>query len=222
MRDRHGHTRINDSLTGPIERPVLQWLVAHLPARTSPALLTVLGAMGALATGAAYCLTNLSDWFLWLANLGLVVNWFGDSLDGTLARHRHIERPLYGFYVDHTTDAFSQTAVLLGFGLSPYVRFELACLLLIGLLLASVVAYIRAFLEGVFKITVSRIGPTEARLLLLIANLVVLFAGNPPIRLHDVDTNAVELSLAVATLVLFVLLVISFQANLARFRRLDR
>lgn len=222
MRTTHSHTRVNDNLLGAIERPLLQWLVSRLPRAATPGLLTTIGGLGALATGAAYGLSNLDERFLCLASLGLAVNWFGDSLDGTLARFRRIERPVYGFFVDHATDAFSQTAVLLGFGLSPYVRFELACLLLIGLLLASVVAYIRAFLDNVFKITVSRIGPTEARLLLLITNIVVLIAGNPPIRLHHVDTNAVELALAVATLALFVLLAISFQANLARFRRLDR
>ncbi len=126
------HERIHNMLLGPLERPALQWLSAHVPRWMDPDVLTFIGILGSLITLAGYWLTNFKSGFLWLATFGFVVNWFGDSLDGTVARFRGIERPKYGYFVDHTVDAFSQVLVFAGLGLSPYVRLEIACLALIG------------------------------------------------------------------------------------------
>ena len=117
--------------------------------------------------------------FLWLASLGFVINWYGDSLDGTIARFRRQERPVYGFFIDHTVDAISEVLVFLGLGLSPYVRFDLACLALIGYLLLSVLVYVRTCVKGEFVISYGKLGPTEARLIAIGANTLVFFVGNP-------------------------------------------
>src|SRR5512147_2001859 len=130
MSDAPAHRRVNDILLGPLERPALQWLAARLPAWVTPDLLTGLGLFASVIIFLAYTATNLDKGFLWLASLGFVLNWFGDSLDGTLARYRKIERPRYGFFVDHIVDAASECMVFLGIGLSPYVRFDLACVAL--------------------------------------------------------------------------------------------
>src|SRR5919198_5149184 len=103
-----GHTRVNDILLGPLERPALQWLAAHMPAWITPDDCTLIGILGALLTLVSYGLSNLNPNFLWLASLGFFINWFGDSLDGTLARYRHIERPRYGYYIDHVIDVICQ------------------------------------------------------------------------------------------------------------------
>ena len=137
------HTRINDILLAPLERPALQWLAAHMPSWISPDILTVIGIIGAIAILLGYLLSNQSPGFLWLGSLGFVINWFGDSLDGTLARYRQIERPKYGFFVDHTVDSFNEVLIVIGLGLSPYVSFNIACLGLIGYLLMSILVYIR-------------------------------------------------------------------------------
>lgn len=183
MPDIKTHKRVNDILLGPLERPALQWLAAHMPAWVNPDILTAIGIFGSIVVFTGYCLTNVSSGFLWLASLGMVINWFGDSLDGTLARHRHIERPKYGFFVDHTTDAISESLVFLGIGVSPYIRFEIACLALIGYLLMCILVYVRTTVSGVFRISYAKIGPTELRVLVIIVNAVLFFVGNPTIAL---------------------------------------
>ncbi len=154
-----------------------------MPAWVSPDTLTVTGFLATVIIFVSYILTAIHPAFLWLASFGFILNWFGDSLDGTLARHRHIERPRYGFFIDHTVDAMSEVLIFLGIGLSPYVDFKYACLALIGYLLLSIAVYITTYVKGVFRISFIKLGPTEMRALAVVANTVVFFAGNPQIKL---------------------------------------
>jgi len=179
MKDIKKHRRVNDIFLGPLERPALQWLAAHLPAWVTPNILTYIGLFGSILIAASYTLTNMHIGFLWLANLGFIINWFGDSLDGTLARYRHIERPRYGFFIDHTIDAFSVIMIVLGMGLSPFVRFDLAALAVIGYLLLGNLVYIRTCLVGEFRISYGKLGPTEVRVILILADIIVYFGRNP-------------------------------------------
>jgi phosphatidylglycerophosphate synthase len=178
-----GHDRVNNILLGSLERPALQWLARHTPAWVTPDELTGLGLFAAIVIFAGYVLTNVDKGFLWLSSFGFVLNWFGDSLDGTLARLRHIERPRYGFFVDHTIDAFSEVLVFLGLGLSPFLNFKIATLALIGYLLLSVLVYIMTYVQGVFRISYIRLGPTEMRVIAILANTFVFFVGNPKVIL---------------------------------------
>ena len=177
MSDIRKHQRVNDILLGPLERPALRWLAAHLPSWVTPDLCTATGIFGSVLIAICYALSGWNRNFLWLASLGYVVNWFGDSLDGTLARFRHIERPRYGFFVDHTTDAVSQTFIFLGLGLTPYISFNVACLALIAYLMLSVLVYVRTCVVGEFKISYGKLGPTEIRVLAMILNAVMYFGG---------------------------------------------
>ena len=209
MADTKSHRRVNDILLGPLERPALRWLAAHMPAWVNPDILTGVGILGSVVTFFSYWLTNINANFLWLASLGLVINWFGDSLDGTLARYRKIERPKYGFFVDHTVDAMSTLLVVFGLGLSPYVRFEIACLALISYLLMSVLAYIRTYVDGVFKISYGKFGPTEVRLIVIIANTVIYFVGNPVITLWFGAISIYDLIAGIVAALLAVIFVFS-------------
>ncbi len=175
--------RINNILLGPLERPALNWLASKMPEWITPDILTAIGFLATILIFVSYILTNQRPEFLWLASFGFILNWFGDSLDGTLARHRHIERPRYGFFIDHTVDAMSEVLIFLGIGLSPYVDFRLACLALIGYLLLSVLVYITTYVKGVFRISFLKLGPTEMRFIAILANTVLFFAGNPKISL---------------------------------------
>lgn len=179
------HARVNDILLGPLERPALQWLAAHLPAWVTPNLCTAIGAIGALWIAGSYALSRLHPAFLWLASLGFVINWFGDSLDGTLARYRRIERPVFGFFLDHTLDALSQVVIFLGLGLTPYISFGVACLVLIAYLLLSVLVYVRTCAVGEFKISYSRLGPTEIRVVAILLNAGMYFAGQQVLAVPD-------------------------------------
>jgi len=201
------HERVNDILLGPLERPALQWLAAHMPAWMTPDILTGIGTFGAVLIGVSYWLTNYSEWFLWLASLGFVINWFGDSLDGTLARYRKIERPKYGFFIDHTVDALNETIIFLGFGLSPFLSFEIACLALIGYLLMSVLVYVSTAVSGVFKISYGKFGPTEIRAIAILLNTFIFFFGNPNLNLPTVQTTIIDLAALILALALFLIFI---------------
>jgi archaetidylinositol phosphate synthase len=218
MPDVARHTRVLDTLTGPLERPALKWLAEHTPAWVTPDALTWIGVFGSVLVFAGYALTTLSATFLWLATLGLVVNWFGDSLDGTLARVRHIERPRYGFYVDHTVDVVSESLIALGLGLSPYVSLDLALLALVGYLAMSVLVYVRTVVDGVFKISYSLFGPTEVRLILVAVNVALFAFGNPTIATPWGAmglADAVVALIAAALFLAFILTAISGMRRLA-------
>ena len=177
MPDIKNHQRVNDILFGPLERPALKWLAAHMPSWVTPDICTIIGVLGAFVIAASYILSRFDRNFLWLASLGFVINWFGDSLDGTLARFRHIERPIFGFFIDHTVDAFTEVIIFLGLGMTIYVSFNVASLALIGYLLLSVLVYVRTCVAGVFKISYGKLGPTEIRVLAILLNIGMFFGG---------------------------------------------
>jgi archaetidylinositol phosphate synthase len=169
--------RVNDSFLGPWERPALAWMAARMPAAIVPDQLTAFGVLGAILTATGYVLSRWSLTWLWLACVGLVINWFGDSLDGTLARVRRIERPRYGFFIDHTSDLFCQVITFVSLGVSPLAHFGAACLGLITFLLAFVYSLITAHARATMRITYFYFGPTEIRALLLLGNVLTLAGG---------------------------------------------
>jgi archaetidylinositol phosphate synthase len=179
MPDVSSQDRVHNMLLGPLEKPALQWLARHTPARMTPDTMTLIGILGSIIILVGYSLSRFSPAYLWLATFGFVINWYGDSLDGTIARYRKIERPRFGFFVDHTVDAFSQVMIFLGLGFSPFVRLDIAALALVGYLLMSIVAYVHAFVTGTFRISYARIGPTEMRVIAVLINTAVFFFGNP-------------------------------------------
>jgi phosphatidylglycerophosphate synthase len=169
--------RLNDSALGALERPTLAWIAYHAPLWVTPNLLTTIGFLGGLAAAAGYLASRWSPQWLWLASAGLLLNWAGDSLDGTVARLRGIERPRYGFFVDHTSDLFAQTAIFLALGASPCAHFGVACLGLIAFLMAFVYSLICVEVRETLRITYFGFGPTEIRVLLIAGNLITLRYG---------------------------------------------
>lgn len=174
--------RVNDSVLGALERPTLAWIAARLPGWVHPDHLTIIGFSGALLAAAGFVLSRWSIDWLWISSLGLAANWFGDSLDGTLARYRHTERPRYGFFLDHTSDMFSQAIVFLAIGLSPLAHFAVACIGLIVFLMAFIYTMIGTHVRQRMRITYFGFGPTEIRMLLIVGNILVLAFGVIDIR----------------------------------------
>lgn len=170
-------------MLGKAEKKALLWLAARMPAWVVPDTLTAIGLLASVIIFLGYALSFFNINWLWLASFGFVIQWFGDSLDGTLARYRKIERPRYGFFVDHIIDAVSEALVFIGLGLSPFVRFDLALLALIGYLMVSVYVYLVTYVNGVFRISYAGLGPTEMRLLAIIANTAVYFLPGATITL---------------------------------------
>lgn len=205
MPDVHSQKRVLDSLLSKRERAVLLWLAARTPMGLMPDHMTLIGIVGSVMIFLGYTLTSFGSGFLWLATLGFVVNWYGDSMDGTLARYRKIERPKFGFYVDHVVDAFSQWMVFVGLGLSVYVRLDVACLALVGYLLLSIVAYILAFVTGEFRISYAKLGPTEVRIIAILINTMVFFFGNPEFEVFNLAFTAFDGAILIIAALLMII-----------------
>ncbi len=204
MAEEKKHVRVNDILLGPLERPALQFFCRHMPAWVTPDIMTFTGVVGAVLIAAGYILTRYNMAFLWLASFGFFVNWFGDSLDGTLARFRKIERPKYGYYVDHIVDIVDEFIVIISMGFSPLVNFEVAGLALIGYLMLSVHTFLRTYVDDVFKISFSKLGPTEVRALIILANTTIFFIGNPVIfNLFGLDFTIFDLFISAIGILLY-------------------
>jgi archaetidylinositol phosphate synthase len=206
MEQQKSFTRIQQSWLAANERVVLVFIAQSLPRWVKPDHLTIFGVGGSLLCGIGFAASSLSPRLLWLAPIGLVVNWAGDSLDGSLARVRGTERPRYGFFVDHTSDIVSQVFIFMGLGLSPYVRFETGCLLLMSYWLAAMFTFIRTIAVQVFQISYFGIGPTEIRIGLIVYVFSLLTVGPLPVA-----TGMGVLSLMdILAMVIFVVVLLSF------------
>jgi len=171
--------RIQENFLARSERRLLNWLCARLPAWVTPDQLTFTGMVGALMILSGYLASNVAPQWLWLSIAGFMVHWFGDSLDGSLARFRKIERPRYGYFLDHSCDGLATTMIVVGIGLSPYVQVEAALLGLAGYLLLSIHAFLSVRVLGELPLTYLNLGPTEVRVLLVILTLAFLWFGVP-------------------------------------------
>ena len=207
---------------GSLERKALEWLVRRLPSWVSSDLLTLLGLVGSLVTALGYALCIYSHDFLWLASAGLVLNWYGDSLDGTLARANHKERPRYGYFLDHSLDVLGGFFIAVGIGLSPYVRFDVALLALAGYLLMSVSVHVRTHSTGVFWMSYGGIGTTEIRLVIILTNTMVYFIGNPKIQTPVARITVYDLiAVIVAVSLIAVFIVVTITVGLILRRQDD-
>jgi len=165
--------RVQESITSRLERKALLWLAAHMPSWINSDHLTVLGFVAMFMAGASYFLARWNPVGLLLATFCLAVNWFGDSLDGTIARVRNCQRPRYGFYVDHVIDSFGAVFLMGGLGLSGYVDWRIATGMLIAFLLLSIESYLATYTLGVFRLSFAKFGPTEIRILLATGNIAL-------------------------------------------------
>lgn len=166
-------TRVQKSLLAAGEKRALVWTAERIPAWVNSDHLTLLGFVAQIATGVCYALALRDRRMLLAAIVCLAVNWFGDSLDGTLARVRRRLRPRYGFYVDHICDSSGAVAMMGGLALSGYMQPVIAIGLLIAFLLLSIQSYLATYTLGEFHLSMWRFGPTELRVLMAVGNLAL-------------------------------------------------
>jgi archaetidylinositol phosphate synthase len=165
--------RVHGSFLAAAEKLALIWMAGRMPAWINSDHLTLLGFVAQIATGVCYALARYDRRMLLAAIVCLALNWFGDSLDGTLARVRQQQRPRYGFYVDHMIDSIGAVAMMGGLALSGYMHPVIAIGLLIAFLLLSVQSYLATYTLGEFHLSMWHFGPTELRVLLIIGNLAL-------------------------------------------------
>jgi phosphatidylglycerophosphate synthase len=212
--------RLQSSLLTPAERITLNWLAHRLPEWVKPDHLTLLGFAAMFMAGATYALARSWSPALLLVNLWLAVNWFGDSLDGTLARMRNKQRPRYGFYVDHIVDAFGILFLTSGLALSGYISLEVALALLAIYFLLSIDVYLAAYTIGTFKMSFYKLGPTELRVLLMIGNTWAF--THPTARIFGSKYLFFDVAAVVAIILMAVVIIISVARNTVALYRAER
>jgi archaetidylinositol phosphate synthase len=182
------------------EARALEWIAGRLPGRLNPDHLTALGVLASIGIAAAYVLSNGDRTWLWAASALLVVHWLGDSLDGTLARVRRAERPRYGYYLDHLADAFATAAIGIGLGLSPYMLLAVGLAIVVVYLILSINTYLETQALGTFTLGYGRLGPTEARLMLIAVNTLLALGliGNGLLDVLGIGLAAVMIASLVA------------------------
>lgn len=182
------HTRVQQSLLSRPERKALLWLAARMPGWVKPDHLTAVGVVGAAFVLLGYALAGRHPGFLWLAVLGFILNWFGDSLDGTLARYRKHERPRYGFFIDHMVDVLDEMMMFLGIGLSPYADFRIAACTLISYMALSMLVYVNMIVNQEFRLSSAKVGPTEVRVVGIAASMALFLFHGPVLTAPVVAT----------------------------------
>ena len=212
MTNKADAVRIQTSVLNALEKRVLVWISERQPKWMTSDILTYIGTLGAVIIATGYILSVRNINFLWLSSLGFVINWYGDSLDGTLARVRKTQRPIYGYYIDHTIDAINEVMIFVGVGLSGLMHLDIALLALVMYLLMTINVSINAHLKKEFKLTYAKMGPTEFRILAIILN--TLFILIRPLREfshsfilfgHDIRLGALDYIGIVIILILCVL-----------------
>jgi archaetidylinositol phosphate synthase len=200
-------TRLQQSFTAVPERKVLLWLAARIPAKINSDHLTLLGFVSMFLAGASYALARWNSLGLLLATVFLAFNWFGDSLDGTLARVRNCQRPRYGFYVDHIIDSAGALFLMGGFAISGFIDWGIASGMLVAFLLLSVESYLATYTLGVFRMSFAKFGPTEIRILLVLGNFALWL--RPGARVPGLGWRVLDFAGGVAICGMLIMFIVS-------------
>lgn len=212
--------RIQRSLLARAEQRLLAWLCPRLPAWMTPDVLTALAMLSAFATGAGYVLSNDHPGWLAMSVAGYVVHWFGDSLDGTIARFRKCERPRYGYFIDHSCDGLATLVIIAGIGLSPYLRVDVALLVVAGYLLMALHTFLLAKVAGEFPLAQMGAGPTELRIILILLTVLMSVFGPNAGRVNGF--NGFDLFFALAAAILIATFVVQTLRVGRRLAEADR
>lgn len=214
--------RINDSFLAVKERAALLALVKRLPDWATPDHLTAIGLCGAALTMVCFIACRWSDFFLVGVVFGLFLNWFGDSLDGTLARYRSIERPHYGYFIDHSSDLIAQTLIIVGLGLSPFFTVASSLLALSLYLLMSSYTYLRVVTESVHRLSYGGMGATEFRILVAGWALFAAWFGPTIVTAQAYGFAVLDIVIGGLSALTFLGFVVVIQKDLVRLQREER
>ncbi len=212
--------RLQESFTARAERRALAWLAERLPSWVNSDHLTLVGFVAMFLAGASYALARANRVGLILATIFLAFNWFGDSLDGTLARLRNRQRPRYGFYVDHMIDTVGGLFLMGGLAISSIIDWRIALGMFVAFLMLSVEVYLAAYTLGQFRLSFAKFGPTEIRILLALGNAALWF--HPNARVFDSPYRVFDVGGIIAIAGMALMLIISTIRNTAVLYRAER
>jgi len=199
--------RVKENILEYRERDLLNWLCAHMPHSITPDQLTGFGFAGAAIVFIGYAATWIDPAFFWLATLGLIIHWFGDSLDGSLARYRQIERPRYGYFLDFSVDAISTFMIMMGVGLSVYIHLDVALFALVGYYMLWMYVLLNCQISRNLQLSFLSAGPTEFRIVLIGLNFWMYFSGNLRVSIGSFTFTPYELvfcCIGIVSICLFV------------------
>ncbi len=212
--------RIQQAITARLEKRLLVWMAERMPAAINSDHLTLLGFVAQFLAGASYALARFSPRWLIATNVFIVLNWLGDSMDGTLARVRNQQRPRYGFYVDHVVDTFGAVFLMGGLALSGYLHWTVAAAMLVAFLMCSIEVYLTTYTLGRFQLSYGKFGPTEIRVALCVGNLVLMY--KPWVHFFGHYLRLFDVGGTIAALVMLAIMVISTIRHTRRLYREER
>ena len=204
------------------ERHVLDALCRRMPLWVTPDRLTALGSAGAAIAAIGYVGAHWRLECLFVSSLGIAINWFGDSLDGSLARYRRVERPRYGFFLDHSVDAFNGLVFAMGLGLSPFVSMAASLLLLCSYYMLTVYVLLSAQVDRRFPLTKAYVGPTELRLLAIAFNCAIYIVGPLSVRLAGSEVSVYSALVTVEAIAFVAVYAVEVSITARRLAREDR
>ena len=213
---------INTGLTAHAEEKAKEWICPRIPQWVNSDMLTVLGFLSSFIIAAGFVLGFANRWYLILVVVGLILNWFGDSFDGSLARYRHKTRPNYGYYIDHITDGLTVTVLGLGLGLSGFIRVEIALAFIIMYLMLMMHVELVTYVENEFKYSFGLFGPTEFRIIGILLAVVMFFL---PVKYFDIweyTLTQYDLFATFAVVVMFIILISSIVSKGVELDKIDR
>lgn len=224
--------RIQTSLLNSAEKKALVWLAKRQPKWVTSNTLTFVGIIGAILCGLGFYLSNFNLNWLWLTVAGLFINWYGDSLDGSIARVRGTQRPVYGFFIDHNVDIFTIAIMCIGAGMSPMLRMDLALFILAAYLGLSAHTYIGTILKNEFKLTYGKLGPTEFRVIAALLCIALIYLPwpehitmvdwfGPGLEMLNGPYTYLDWAAVVISIVLVILLVSSFVTEEKHYSKVD-
>ena len=211
--------RMQESFTAAVERKALAWLAARMPAWANSDHLTLLGLVAMLLAGASYAVGRTHPVGLMLASVFLILNWFGDSLDGTLARLRNRQRPRYGFYVDHMIDMFGGLFLTGGLAVSGFIDWRIALGMFIAFLMLSGQAYLATYTMGTFQMSFAKFGPTELRIVLALGNTALWL--DPDARAFGTSYRVFDVGGVIAIAGMTAMLVVATISNTVKLYRAE-
>ncbi len=215
--------RIQTSLLNRLEKKALVWFAERQPRWVTSDTLTFFGVAAAVLYAIFCWMARYNVNYLWASSFCLVLNWYGDSLDGTLARIRNTQRPKYGFFIDHSLDALTTCLFCLGLGLSPLMYLSISLFIMGGYLCMSIYTYISTIVLGKFRLTYASLGPTEMRLVII---AVFIFYMYFPMNEHTVEVFGEPWTIydgigALVAIALFVIYIVSLIKDLRALAKVD-